>query len=221
MRIVIAWATGLCVVLAVGGALAGQTVQVRDVAGRTVEIPADPQRIVSIPVVMPPLLFAVDGSGKRIKGMHPDTKTAVENSVLAKMAPELLDAPTGFIKGGFKVNIEELLKLQPDLVFQISPEQEEIEKIEAAGIPVLATDNGDFYDYYTGYLRILGQVLNKKERADQLKSEFDGTRERIKARVAGVDPAKRPKGLILFNAERLMPRGAAPSPISGWKTPAR
>lgn len=198
----------LGVVLSAGLALAGKTVPIKDTAGRTVEVPENPQRIVSIPVVMPPMLYAVDGSGKRIKGMHPVTKSAVKNSVLARMAPNLLDVPTGFIKGGFKVNIEELMKLDPDLVFQISPEKKEIEKMEAAGIPVLATDAGDFYNYYTGYLRMLGQVLNREERANELKTTFDDTLKQIEGTVASVKPADRPKGLILFNAERLMATGS-------------
>ena len=164
----------VCLMAMFGQAAAATVVPVEDTAGRVVDVPKDPKRIVSIPVVLPPLLFAVDGSGERIKGMHPVTKTAIENSVLARMAPEYLSVPTGFVKGGFKVNIEELMKLDPDLVFQISPEKREIEKIEAAGIPVLATDSGDFYSYYTGYLRMLGQVLGKEQRAMQCAGSWQG-----------------------------------------------
>ena len=191
-----------------GAAMADSRVPIEDMTGKTVSVPAEPKRIVSIPVVMPPMLYAVDGTGERIVGMHPVTKTAVQNSVLARMAPELLAVPTGFIKGGFKVNIEELLKLKPDLVFQISPEKREIEKMEAVGLPVLATDSGDFYDYYTGYLRILGEVLGKKERAEQIRAEFDATLAAIKAKTKDIKPEDRPKGLILFNAERRMATGS-------------
>lgn len=195
-------------ILMAGQAFAGDTVLIQDTAGREVVIPADPQRIVSVTVVMPPLLFAVDGSGNRIKGMHPVTQAAVKSSALARMAPELLDVPTGFVRGAYKVNIEELLKLQPDLVFQVGTEPREIEKIEAAGIPVLSTDSSDFYSYFTGYLRMLGQVLNKEQRAAQLRKDFDDELERIKEKVADINPAERPKGLILFNAERLMATGS-------------
>ena len=198
----------LFLILAAGQAHAADTIQIQDTAGRTVEIPADPQRIVSVTVVMPPLLFAVDGNGNRIKGMHPVTQAAVKSSALAKMAPELLDVPTGFVKGAYKVNIEELLKLQPDLVFQVGSEPREIEKIEAAGIPVLSTDSSDFYSYFAGYLRMLGQVLNKEQRAARLRKDFDDELERIREKVAHVAPADRPKGLILFNAERLMATGS-------------
>lgn len=203
----VGWLVISCFLVLVGAADAGSRVLIEDTAGRTVEIPENPQRIVSIPVVMPPLLYAVDGTGVRVKGMHPVTKTAVKKSVLAKMAPEYLDVPTGFIKGGFKVNIEELMKLDPDLVFQISPEKREIEKMEAAGIPVLATDSGDFYNYYTGYLRMLGQVLGKEQRAAELRGEFDRTVELVAERLAKVDSSERPRGLILFNVERLMATG--------------
>ncbi len=195
--------------LALGGvAVADSRVPVKDMLGKTVSVPAQPTRIVSVPVVLPPMLFAVDGTGERVVGMHPVTRTAVEKSVLARMAPELLSVPTGFIEGGFKVNIEELLKLKPDLVFQISPEIREIEKMEAVGLPVVATDSGDFYEYYTGYLRILGEVLGKKERARQIRDEFDATLAAIQAKVRDIKPENRPKGLILFNVESRMATGS-------------
>ena len=207
MRFLFGAAVIMCCILSAVPAFAEGTIRVEDTAGRIVEISANCRRIVSIPVVMPPLLYAVDGTAERIKGMNPVTKTAVEGSMLARMAPELLDVPTGFVQGAYQVNIEELLMLRPDLVFQVSTEKRQIEKMEAAGIPVLATDSGDFYNYYTGYLRMLGQVLGKEERAGQLKKDFDATREQIAEKVAHIEPDKRPRALILFNAERLMATG--------------
>ncbi len=191
-----------------GTAMAEARIQIQDMLGKTVSVPAQPKRIVSIPVVMPPMLYAVDGTGERIVGMHPVTKTAVDKSVLARMAPELLSVPTGFIKGGFKVNIEELLKLKPDLVFQISPEVREIEKMEAVGLSVVATDSGDFHEYYTGYLRILGEALGRKERAREIRAEFDATLAAIRNKMRAVKAEDRPRGLILFNVESRMATGS-------------
>ncbi|WP_316863301.1 ABC transporter substrate-binding protein [uncultured Cohaesibacter sp.] len=207
MRAAFACAIALCLSLSTGQASASDTVVIKDMQDREVTIPADPKRIVSIPVVMPPMLTAVDGTGDRIVGMHPVTQTAVRESVLSRIAPELLDVPTGFIQGGFKVNLEEILKLKPDLVFQVSSEQKEIEKMESVGLPVIATDSGDFYDYYTGYLDILGKVLGKADRAQQIRDEFDQSLEQIRAKTADIKQEDRPKGLILFNVERLMATG--------------
>ena len=51
----------------------------------------------------------------RIVGMTPAAKNAAVNSLLIKVAPGLKDIPTEFAQGD-AINVEELLKLDPDVV---------------------------------------------------------------------------------------------------------
>ena len=194
-----------------GGAFAASekkdTITVIDRAGRQVQVPKDVKRIVSVPVVYPPMIYAIDGTGKRIVGMHPMTKGAVKNSVLSIMAPELLEVSTGFVKGGFKVNIEELVKLKPEVVLQKRSEKQEIEKIEAVGIPVIVTHGGQLNEHYIASMKIFGRMLNKEKRAQELISIFQESIKTIGSRTKDIPKEKRPKGLILFDVERLMATG--------------
>lgn len=182
---------------------------ITDTAGRTVKIPKKLERIVTGPVVMPNLIFAVDGTGEKIAGMHPMSKSAWMNSILKLMAPELEKAETKFIQGGFKMNIEEVLKLEPDLVFQVSFEKANIEQLEKLGIPVVVTHEGlkELDQYLEKHIELVGRVLGKEERAAELIDDFNRTRKMIAERVEKIPQEKKPKGLILFNAEKLMATG--------------
>ncbi|MCL6447068.1 MAG: ABC transporter substrate-binding protein [Armatimonadetes bacterium] len=179
---------------------AAQTRTIVDQLGRTVEIPARVDRIVVLPMPLPSIIYALDGGGEKVVGMHPTARAAVEKSLLGTLALELKDIPTSFVKQEFTVNLEELLKLQPDVVFQWDHQKEEIEKIEKAGIPVIAIRYGTQEDL-EGWLEIIGDVLGKQERAAQIIAYHHRTIEYIKAKTAGISPEKRPRVLYLYNEQ--------------------
>ncbi len=183
---------------------------ITDTAGRKVEIPVNLKRIVTGPVVMPNLIFAVDGSGDRLVGMHPMSKSAWKNSILKIMAPGMAKAQTGFIQGGFKMNIEEVLKLKPDVVFQVSFEKGNIEQLEKLGIPVVVTHEGlrNLDHYLEKHFRLVGKVLRKEERANELIADFKAADSMIAKKLADIPRETWPKGLILFNVEKRMATGS-------------
>ncbi len=182
---------------------------ITDTAGRKVELPVNLQRIVTGPVVMPNLIFAVDGTGDKLVGMHPMSKSAWKNSVLKIMAPGMAKAATDFIQGGFKMNVEEVLKLKPDVVFQVSFEEGNIAQFEQLGIPVIVTHEGlrNLDQYLEKHISLVGKVLRKEERAKQLITDFKAADQMIAQKLAGLPKEQWPKGLILFNVEKLMVTG--------------
>ncbi len=199
----------LSIFLVSGNGFCQETFTITDTAGRKVEIPTNLQRIVTGPVVMPNLLFAVDGSGDKLVGMHPMSKSAWKNSVLKIMAPGMAKATTDFIQGGFKMNVEEVLKLKPDVVFQVSFEKGNIEQFEKLGIPVIVTHEGlrNLDHYLEKHISLVGKVLRKEERANELIADFKAADQMIAKRLNHIPKEKWPRGLILFNVEKLMVTG--------------
>ncbi len=188
----------------------GETFTITDTAGRKVELPVNLQRIVTGPVVMPNLIFAVDGTGDKLVGMHPMSKSAWENSILKIMAPGMAKATTDFIGGGFKMNIEEVLKLRPDVVFQVSFEKGNIAQLEKLGIPVIVTHEGlkNLDHYLEKHITLVGKVLRKEKRAAELIADFKAADQMIAQRLVTIPKEKWPRGLILFNVEKLMATGS-------------
>ncbi|RKQ88440.1 ABC transporter substrate-binding protein [Brockia lithotrophica] len=169
-----------------------------DQLGREVSVPADVRRIVLLPMPMPSVIFAIDGGGGRIVGMHPTAMKAYRESTLKDIDPALAQVPTNFVQEGFTVNLEELLKLRPDVVIQWDDQKPEIEKMERAGLPVLAIHHGTQEDL-EGWFRMVGKLLGKEERAEALVRYHEENLQAIRARTRDIPQERRPKVLLVYN----------------------
>lgn len=175
-----------------------ETRTVTDGLGRQVEIPVEFDRVVTLPIPIPSVFFTIDGSDQRVVGMHPSSYSAVEGSILGRLAPGLLGAETDFVTQGFQVNIEQLLALEPDIVFQWASQAEEIEKIEATGLPVIAVGGGgqDFRSVRE-WLRLVGEVTGKTDRLDELLTYHERTEQLIADRIGDIPMEQRPRAMVL------------------------
>jgi hypothetical protein len=91
--------------------LAQDTQTVTDRMGREVPVPTEINRIVTHFLPFPSAWFISTGSAEEIIGMHPDSKQVAERSLLGRIAPEVLNADTGFTEG----NTERWLGLSEQL----------------------------------------------------------------------------------------------------------
>ncbi len=182
--------------------------EVTDPTGRSVEVKSN-NRIVTAPVVLPAMIYAVSNDDKNIVGMHPMSKKAWKSSILKKMAPGFKSADVSFIKGGFNINIEELIKLDPSVVFQIAAQKKSVKQLESLGIPVMLTLGAgkNFHEYFKDTLSTLGELTDNKERADFILNDFEGTLDMISSKTKSIPVEKKPKGLIFFNVEQLSATG--------------
>ena len=187
-------------------ALSAETRIVVDQLGRKVEISKDINRIVTLPIPHASLIYCVDGKADRIAGMHPVSMKAIEKGILGTICPRLKSAATNFVVSGFEINIEELLKLKPDIVFQWAWMDKEIKKIEEAGIPVIALTYGTQEDLET-WITILGEVLGKEEKASQLIKYHREVILEITYKAIQIPVDERPKVLYLPYGEQLKTTG--------------
>lgn len=171
-----------------------------DQLGREVELPVEIKRIVTLPIPLPSIIYAVDGTGERIVGMHPKSMTVVKDSTLNILAPELKKASTEFVESGFIVNIEELLKLEPDVVFQWAHQEKEIEKMENGGVTVIGVKYGTQDDLET-WINMLGKLFGKENRAEEIIDYHRETTEFLTARLAGIKEDEKPRVFYLAGEE--------------------
>lgn len=164
-----------------------------DQRGQSIEVPAaeDIKRIVTLPKPMPSIIFAVDGNGERIVGMHPKSQRAVADGMLSQLAPELMEDSTAFVQKGGTVNLEELLKLNPDVIFQWNHQPKEIKKMEDAGLTVIGIDYGS-QENLEGWIKLVGELLGKEKRAEELVDYQHKTLDYIKSKLANTSENERP-----------------------------
>lgn len=100
---------------------------IQDQLGRDVTVPGEINRIV-VGGILPyfSTWYVATNSTKEIVGMHPNSYNAAENSMLAKISPDVLKASTNFVQNG-EVNVEELMKVDPQVYFEIATDQKSIE----------------------------------------------------------------------------------------------
>ncbi|GAB6155852.1 ABC transporter substrate-binding protein [Desulfosporosinus burensis] len=165
---------------------------VTDLIGNKVEIKANVEKIAVIPIPWATIVYAVDGSGKKIAGMHPSAMKAYQKNILKAMAPEIANANSTFVDNNFNVNYEEVAKLKPNLVVIWDYQPEVGIKLAELGIPSVAIKYGTLEDVQNG-IKLVGEILNQQERAAELIKYQQETISYLKSKessLAGKDKAK-------------------------------
>lgn len=156
---------------------------IEDQLGKTIELDGIPQRVATTIMPFPYIFYAVVGNNDNLVGCNPSSMVAYENSALKYMYPELKNADTSFVDTSFVVNVEELLKLNPDVVFQWNYMDDEIAKMEEAGIKVVALQYGTLDDLET-WIRIIGKMFQKEDRAEELITYFNENVDEVTEKIS-------------------------------------
>ncbi len=176
---------------------------VMDQAGTEVTIPGQVDSIVSGGIL--PYFhtwYVATNSTKEIVAMHPNSYNAAENSMLAKLSPDVLNASTDFVKNG-ETNIEELMKLNADVYFELSTNEKTIEQARAAGITTVGIKAIDAaaaepLATFNSWLELTGQIANTTERADRFLEEGEKVQDEIKANIKDLTTEQKPDALMIY-----------------------
>ncbi len=173
----------------------------KDQRNRTIELAKQAQRVVTIPIPAASMFIAVDGGTKRLVGMHQLSKTAIKGHILEKFFPDALKIPSNITGKGFTFvpNVEQLLLLKPDLVFQWGHLNDDIiAPIENAGMKVALIKIGR-EEFTVRWLQIMGEVLGKEDKAARMIKWRADTRKLLKAKTEAIPDAERPRVLYFMN----------------------
>ncbi len=196
---------GICIALSVSVAAQSlapnqpvfQPISVIDQRGIEVKLPRTAQRVVTIPVPMASVVMALDGSARRVVGMHPASKTSIEEGFLRKIYPDALAITADVTRGGmFTPNLEALLLLKPDLVVAWSEPLEAVQTMERAGLTVLTlrNDPANLTQHFSN-LDKLGRALGLQERVSAITSDIERKNASVQQALAGV--TNKPRTLYL------------------------
>jgi iron complex transport system substrate-binding protein len=166
---------------------------VTDELGRTVQVPAQPQRIVSLAPSVTEVLFAL-GVGDRVAGV----------TSYCDYPPEARQKPP--VGDTLKPSLEKIVALKADLVIISTASQVEasFRKLEELGIPVYVT-NPRSVDGVVESIDKIGELIDVRERARELTDEL---RRRIAIVQARVAETSRPSVLVILGTEPLITAGA-------------
>lgn len=174
-----------------------------DQAGTEVTIPAEVISIVSGGIL--PYFhtwYVATNSAKEIVGMHPNSYNAAENSILSKMAPDILNADTSFVQNG-EMNVEELMKINPDVFFEIATDEKSIEQARNAGINTVAIKAIDAaaaepLATFNSWLKLTGEIASTTERADKFIEIGTAVQNEIYEKIDGLTKEQKPNALMMY-----------------------
>ncbi|MEG2441149.1 MAG: ABC transporter substrate-binding protein [Acetivibrio sp.] len=182
------------------------THKVTDHAGKEVLVPNEINRIVILDITpLPSVYCMMVGDAKKIVGMTPASKNVAMHSLLQTIAPELSTVETDFAAGE-TINSEELLALNPDIIFYRMETQADVDVISKLPIPAVAFSTsvfeGNTIDTLNGWVQLLADVFQDKninERADKIIQAGKDAEKMIKDRVAAMPEKDRTKSLVIHN----------------------
>ena len=181
-----------------------KTRTITDHAGNTVEVPEKIERIVidQIPILSTYMAYH-HGKAPYIVGYAGSLKQVISNTVLKDIAPELLDSQNT-VQSQSDINIEEIMKLKPDVIFYNASNKEHYETLKKTGIPCVgfATvgTNGpaDPIDRYTQWLKLLEDVFGENGKTDDFIKAGQDIVKDVEDRISKIDDSKKPTGVILW-----------------------
>jgi iron complex transport system substrate-binding protein len=165
----------IMLMLALVVAKTGETRLALDQAGRTVSVPDNPLRVVSMAPCITEIVFAL-GEGDRLKGVTQHCDFPADAQSLPKIGSYV------------HPDLERIVALKPDLCIAVRDGNpgNVVAELEALGIPVYAVDPRNLDTAVDTVLEV-GQLLNATTKAQHLANEMRARIERVKVRVAGTE----------------------------------
>ena len=150
-----------------------------DQAGRTVSIPNAPKRIVALAPSLAEIVFDL-GQGDRLVGVTQFSDFPAEAKSLPKVGSYV------------RLDLERIVALQPDLCLGIRDgnPKHQVEKIEAAGIPVYIIDPRDIKGIMEA-IQGVGGVLGVPARAETLVAEMSVRIAKVRRQLAATQSRPR------------------------------
>ena len=184
---------------------------VTDHAGHEVEVPNKIEKIVidQVPILSTYMAYN-EGKAPYIVGYAGSLKQVISETVLKDMAPELLDA-TNTVQGQSDINVEEIMKLKPDVIFYNAKNQDRYEKLSKTGVPCIgfvtmgADTPADPINRYGEWLKLLEDVFGEKGKMDNFLAAGNDIVKDVEERIAKVPDEKRPSGMILWKYQEGTP----------------
>ncbi len=174
-----------------------------DATERKITVPAEINRIVIISnMPLCSVYCMAGGDPEKIVGLAPGSKNAAVNSFLSQVA-DLSDVSTAFAEGE-SVNVEEVMNLEPDVIFYNTWNAADcaaVEKLEALGVPCVgfSTDIPSTIETVNTWATEIGQVMGTEMEAEKIVKYGTDVEKMVMDRVTQIPEDERRSALIVVN----------------------
>ncbi len=179
-------------------------IKIHDFAENDVVIPNKVERVVidQVPILSTYMSF-FSGKAPYIVGYAGSLKKVIENTVLSEIAPELLDASVT-TQGQSDLNVEEIIKLKPDVILYNAQNKKHYEALSSTGIPLVgfptigAKTPADPINRNREWFELLAQIFPSENLNANMLDKIDEMSNEIAAKIDKIPQENRPRALILW-----------------------
>lgn len=173
-----------------------------DHLGIEVEVPYEVDRIVVGNILpLPSVLTVFFDSAEKIVGMSPNSMSAAENGLLGELYPDILKAETGYMNGT-DINLEELMKLEPDIVLYSASQPEQGEQLRNAGFAAVALSVNKWeynaIETLNQWIGLLSEIFPDNDKTEVVAKHSDEIYNMVQERVAEIPEEERERVFFLF-----------------------
>lgn len=172
---------------------------ITDIKGNQVTLPEKVSKIAVTPIPWASIVYALDGgSSERIAAVHPSAMSAYKGSLFEKLDTHFGTVDTKMIGQDFSMNAESMVNagIQASLIWPY--QEKDAEKLKNLGITPIMINN-DTMDTLKKSFLIVGEVLGKKDKAEQLNAYYDNAYNTVTAHKTEIEHADKPVILFLRN----------------------
>lgn len=150
---------------------------------------------------LPAIITVFLGSPDKLVGIPPASIEAARAGLLGELFPSYLNINSRILQND-NVNVEEILRLQPDVVFTGAHVPQVKEEMKKVGLPAVAVSsskwNSNVLDTYDGWIDLLSQVFPENDKRDAVSAYSRNVYEIVQNHVNGVPDTNRKKIMFLF-----------------------
>lgn len=144
-----------------------------DMEGRSIKLDKPAERVIALSAADCDIIYALGAM-----------ELLVGRGEYCDYPPEVLDIPA--VQSGAQTNIEQIIALEPDVLFMSSMDQseEQVAALENAGITTVVSDADNIEEVYTS-IKLIGAVLGRDAEAEALVSSMKGQLDELRLLSAG------------------------------------
>jgi len=164
--------------------------------------PPDVERIVTLsksPV--PFVIMGLDGSDERLVGVNPETRLTMNSHVLNRYFPDFSSISDKICTKGFTPNIEEIVKLDPHVVFHWEMYHDTIGQLREFGLDVVPIPYDGSEKTDRELVNRIAAAIGREEKAADIIHRREQTMLDIEAITRTIPPQNRPKAIFLYSVE--------------------
>lgn len=184
-----------------------------DSYGREVELPNEIESVVltsSYPVYLS--FVSVMGEQAKVVNGLPESFSRDTYKFDMIFAPQIADAPTVMDSASGDVSVEAVLALKPDVCLTSSEEM--AQTLADKGLAAVGIELSD-YDSFRDIYRIMGEIFNKQDVAEEYLAYLDETLQLVQERIGDIPEEERTR-VLYFDKARML----RPNTVSEWWIPA-